>query len=146
MFESHSPKNSRRAVKPDMLLAVRSTKRGKGTKIMAIAADNSLPLAVSVQTASPHETQLMEEALAGSFLEQLPARLIGDAAYDSDPLDQKLKQDVDIELIAPHRKGRNRKTQDGRRLRRYKKHWRVERLFAWFQWFRKLVVRLRVPH
>jgi len=67
--------------------------------------------------------------------------LIGDRAYDSDPLDRTLKEEYDIELIAPHREGRKHKTQDGRPLRRYKKRWRVERLFAWLQWFRRLVVR-----
>jgi hypothetical protein len=55
-----------------------------------------------VQSASPHESQLVEEVLAGSFLEELPARLIGDRAYDSNPLDQRLKAEYDIELIAPH--------------------------------------------
>lgn len=82
----------------------------------------------------------MEEVLAGSFLDELPARLIGDKAYDSDPLDQKLKQEYDIELIAPNRENR-KQTQDGRKLRRYKRRWRVERLFAWMHWFRRLVVR-----
>jgi hypothetical protein len=57
-----------------------------------------------VQSASPHESQLVEEVLAGSFLEELPAHLIGDRAYDSNPLDQRLKAEYDIELIAPHRK------------------------------------------
>jgi len=52
---------------------------------MAIAAVTSLPLAVIVDSASPHETKLVEETLAGSFLDELPARLIGDRAYDSDP-------------------------------------------------------------
>jgi len=32
-----------------------------------------------------------------------PERLIGDKAYDSDPLDVKLAVDYGIELIAPHR-------------------------------------------
>ena len=54
------------------------TKRGKGTKIMAIAAVTSLPLAVTVDSASPHETKLVEEILAESFLDELPTRLIGD--------------------------------------------------------------------
>jgi hypothetical protein len=47
------------------------TKRGKGTKIMAIAAVTSLPLAVTFDSASPHETKLVEETLAGSFLDEL---------------------------------------------------------------------------
>jgi transposase len=121
--------------------AVGPTRRGKGTKIVAIAADNSLPLAVSVQSASPAECQLVEEVLAGSFLDELPARLIGDKAYDSDPLDQTLKEQYDIELIAPNRRGRRHKTQDGRKLRRYRRRWKVERLFAWMHNFRRLVTR-----
>ena len=71
-------------------LGVGPTKRGKGTKITAIATGHSLPLAVSVQAASPHESQLVEEALGNSFLNELPAKLIGDKAYDSDPLDRVL--------------------------------------------------------
>jgi hypothetical protein len=116
------------------------TRRGKGTKIVAIAATNSLPLAVSVQSASPAECQLVEEVLAGSFLDELPACLVGDKAYDSDVLDQKLAAEYDIELIAPNRQRRS-KTQDGRKLRRYRRCWRVERLFAWMHHFRRLVTR-----
>jgi len=57
----------------------------QGTKILAICTDHSLPLAVGIQSASPHESQLVEEVLGQSFLDELPERLIGDAAYDSDP-------------------------------------------------------------
>ena len=82
----------------------------------------------------------MEEVLAGSFLDELPACLVGDKAYDSDVLDQKLAAEYDIELIAPNRQRRS-KTQDGRKLRRYRRCWRVERLFAWMHHFRRLVTR-----
>ncbi len=118
-----------------------SRRHGKGTKIIAIADGHSLPLAVSVQSASPHESQLLEEVLAQSFLDQLPTRLIGDKAYDSDGLDQHLRESYDLELIAPHRQPRQQPTQDGRSLRRYRRRWRIERLFAWPQWFRRLVTR-----
>lgn len=67
--------------------------------------------------------------------------MIGDRAYDSDPLDQKLQDRYGIELIAPHRCDRQRPTQDGRSLRRYRRRWQVERLFAWLQNFRRLVTR-----
>ena len=74
-------------------------------------------------------------------MEEKPRRLIGDRAYDSDPLDATLST-KGIEMIAPHRRNRKRpKTQDGRKLRRYKKRWKVERLFAWLGNFRRLVVR-----
>ena len=94
-----------------------------------------------MESASPHESQLVEGVLGGSFLDELPERLIGDKAYDSDPLDQKLAEEYGIELIAPHRGKRKVKTQDGRKLRRYRHRWKVERLFAWLHNFRRLVTR-----
>jgi transposase len=83
----------------------------------------------------------VEDVLAASFLDQLPQRLIGDKAYDSDPLDQKLAQEYGIEMIAPNRRGRKQTTQDGRSLRRYRRRWKVERFFAWMHTFRRLVTR-----
>jgi transposase len=45
-------------------------------------------------------------------------------------------------MIAPHRSNRKKPaTQDGRPLRRYRRRYKVERLFAWLQNFRRLVVR-----
>jgi transposase len=82
----------------------------------------------------------VEYALAGSFLDELPARLIGDKAYDSDPLDRMLQDEYGIEMIAPNRRNRSR-SQDARKLRRYRRRWRVERLFAWMHNFRRLVTR-----
>ena len=66
-------------------LAVGPTKRGKGTKIIAITDDHGLPLAVSIESASPHESQLVEGVLGQSFLDTLPARLIGDKALRQRP-------------------------------------------------------------
>ena len=66
--------------------------------------------------------------------------MIGDAAYDSDPLDARLARQH-ITLIAPNRRCRRVPTQDGRALRRYRRRWKIERLFAWLQQFRRLVTR-----
>jgi transposase len=67
--------------------------------------------------------------------------LIGDRAYDSDPLDAELRIQG-IELIAPHKVNRVKaKTQDGRVLRRYKRRWKVERLIPWLQNFRRIATR-----
>ena len=115
-------------------------KRGKGSKIMAIADRQGLPVAVHVESATPHEVRLVQATLANRFVRQLPARLIGDNAYESDRLDEELAR-RDVELIAPHRRTRTQRTQDGRPLRRYQRRWKIERLFAWFQNFRRLVVR-----
>jgi len=120
---------------------VGKTKRGKGTKIMAVADRSGLPVAISVSSASPHEVSLVEPTLKTMFTEELPERLIGDKAYDSDPLDKKLAENG-VELIAPHRNNRKKpKSQDGRVLRRYHRRWKVERLFAWLQNFRRILVR-----
>lgn len=121
--------------------AVGPTKRGKGSKIIALADNHSLPLAISIESASPHESQLVEGVLGHTFLDTLPLRLIGDKAYDSDRLDRDLAERYGIELIAPHRSDRRTPTQDGRPLRRYRRRWRVERLFAWLHHFRRLVIR-----
>ena len=68
--------------------------------------------------------------------------IVGDKAYDSDPLDAELKKKFDIELVAPHKKNRVKpKTQDGRILKRYRKRWKVERTFSWLQNFRRVVNR-----
>jgi transposase len=120
---------------------VGKTKRGKGTKLMAIADGSSLPLAVHTESASSHEVTLVGETLSERFVEERPSKLVGDRAYDSDPLDESLIAEG-IEMIAPHRRNRKKaKTQDGRKLRRYKRRWKVERLFAWLGNFRRLVVR-----
>jgi len=120
---------------------VGKTKRGKGTKLMAMADRAGSPFSVHAASASPHEVTLAEDTVEQRFTEDLPERLIGDLAYDSDPLDAKLA-DQGIELIAPHRQNRTKPvTQDGRALRRYRRRWKVERMFAWLQNFRRLVVR-----
>lgn len=117
------------------------TKRGKGTKLMAVADGAGLPLAVHTASASPHEVSLVGNTLAENFSGGQPERLIGDKAYDSDPLDAALAEQG-VEMIAPHRRNRKKAaTQDGRKLRRYRRRWKVERLFAWLQNFRRLVVR-----
>ena len=108
---------------------------------MAIADGAGLPIAVSIASASPHEVTLVESTLDAAFVEEAPQRLIGDKAYDSDALAHRLLEERDIELIAPNRSNRKVKTQDGRPLRRYKRRWKVERLFAWMQQFRRTATR-----
>jgi transposase len=108
---------------------------------MAVADAHGLPVAVHTEAASPHETRLVEPTVENRFTRAKPVRLIADLAYDSDPLDAQLAKQG-IELIAPHRENRSKApTQDGRSLRRYRRRWKIERLFAWLQNFRRLVTR-----
>jgi IS4 transposase len=83
----------------------------------------------------------VEAVLAGCFLDDLPERRIGDKAYDSDALDQTLAEEYGVEMISPNRSNRKQKTQDGRPLRRYRRRWKIERVFAWMQNYRRLVTR-----
>ncbi len=86
------------------------------------------------------EVRLAMSTLLQMVVPEAPQNLIGDNAYDSDRLDAELRF-YGIELIAPHRRNRRNSTQDGSRLKRYRRRWKIERLFAWLQNFRRLVVR-----
>ncbi|NLL13253.1 MAG: transposase, partial [Fibrobacter sp.] len=47
-----------------------------------------------------------------------------------------------IDLIVPHKTNRRKpKTQDGRKLRRYRKRWKIERTISWIGNYRRLIVR-----
>lgn len=110
---------------------------------MAIANSDGLPLAISIAAGNRFETKLVVPTLEAAFVDRLPGKLIGDKAYDSAPLVRELKEQRNIELIAPTRKGLrpSRRKQDGRALRRYKRRWKVERLFAWLKRMRRISTR-----
>src|SRR6266536_962193 len=67
-----------------------ATKRGKGMKIMAIVDRHGLPLSVSTHAANHHEVRLVQLCFDFYMIEAKPENLIGDRAYDSDPLDEEL--------------------------------------------------------
>lgn len=109
--------------------------------MIAITEQRGRPISVFIANASVHEVRLVEPTLDARIVSELPVILIGDKAYDSDPLDASLR-DRGIDLVAPHRRNRKKPaTQDGRRLRRYKRRFKVERFFSWLEDFRRLVVR-----
>jgi transposase len=105
------------------------------------AIEDAGAISSGVGSGEEAECQLVEDVLAGCFLDQVPERLIGDKAYDSATPDTQMAQEYGIEMIAPNRRNRKHKTQDGRPLRRYRRRWKVERLFAWMQNYRRLVTR-----
>lgn len=105
---------------------------------------SAIPIGVATDAADVPET-----ALAGVALADIPAGVVvppgvpvdADRAYDSDPLRADLAGGG-FTLVAPHRKSRKRPpTADGRRLRRYKRRWIVERTFAWVHSYRRVVTR-----
>ena len=111
---------------------------------MAMADNTGIPISIHIAAASPHEVILAQDTVAKCIVnDEYPTRIIGDRAYDSDSLDYRLDTEYGIELIAPHRSDRRAatKTQDGRPLCRYRRRWKIERLFAWLQHFRRIQVR-----
>ena len=111
------------------------TKRGKGVKILAIADRHGLPLSVSTHAANHHEVTLVQLSFDFCVLEAEPGHLMGGRAYDSDRPNANLAAEGESDCADR----KNRKTQDGRPLRRYARRWRVERFFAWMQWKRRLL-------
>jgi transposase len=108
---------------------------------MVLVDGGGLPFAIDTASASPNEVTLIEPLLEKRVLRRKPRRLIYDKAADSDPLRERLAR-RGIDLICPHRRNRAKQpTQDGRKLRRYRKRWRVERSISWLQNFRRLVTR-----
>jgi hypothetical protein len=102
---------------------------------MPVADRQGLPTAFDVASASPAEVRLVGTTLDACFIEEVPKRLSGDNAYDSDTLAQALGG-AGIELIVPNRRNRKIKSQDGRPLQRYARRRKINRLFTRLQNFR----------
>lgn len=117
---------------------------------MVLVDGAGTPLGAYLEAASPAEVTLLEATLETVAIgrpgnpgrpRKRPARLIADRGYASNPLRARLAQ-RGIEPIIPARRNHKKAThQDGRKLRRYRRRWIVERTFAWMGHFRRLVVR-----
>jgi len=100
------------------------------------------PLGVVIAAANEHEVRHIERLLDASVVDlPRPARLVYDAAADSDPLRDRLEA-RGVELVCPHRANRVKpKRQDGRALRRKRHRWKIERTNAWLQDFGRIANR-----
>ena len=126
------------------------TKRGQGTKLMVLADGKGTPLGILVEAATPSEVKLLERTLDSVKVKRRrgrrrrphkPERLIADRGYDSNPA-RALLVSREIEPIIPKRRNNKKAThQDGRKLRRYKRRWIIERTNSWLLNFRRLVAR-----
>ena len=80
---------------------------------MTITAGNCVPLAVTIDSASPHKSKLVMRRSPAAFSTRT-----------------RLMRNIESKMIVPNRENRS-KSQDVRALRR----WVAERLFAWLHWF-----------
>jgi transposase len=110
---------------------------------MAVADGAGTPRAICIAEGSRHDVSLVDDALDASFTDDVSPLLIGDKAFDSRPLATRLADERDVELIAPRRGGVRASTrkQDGRKMRRYRRRWKVECLFAWLKRWRRIATR-----
>lgn len=105
-----------------------------------------VPLAAVSAPASVGETKLVEPVLTQlsriGCPEVWPEIIIADKAYDSDEL-RAATASVGIDLLSPHRSNRRPEncTNDGRKMRRYRNRWRVERTFAHAGNYRRFTTR-----
>ena len=70
-----------------------------------------------------------------------PKRAIMDKEFDSDKFRDKIAARGSDPIIPYRENAVERRYDDGRKMRRYKRRWVVERLFAWLGNFRRLVTR-----
>jgi hypothetical protein len=75
------------------------THRGKGVKILAIVDRHGPPLSVSTHAAKHHKVTLVQLSSISTCWRPSLSIIIGDRAYDSDGLDDDLKQDG-VNMIA----------------------------------------------
>jgi IS5 family transposase len=111
-------------------------------KLEIVTDATGLPLGLAAAGANVSEQALLLPALDDIPLE-VPAGtpVIADKGHDSDPLRDDLEAEGLIPVI-PHRASRVKPSRnDGRRLRRYRHRWRVERTHAWLHCYRGLAVR-----
>lgn len=105
---------------------------------------HGVPVGVLTDAASVGEADL-----GGRVLDRIPPEIdlpagvpvVADRGFDSDGLRDELAE-AGFRLLAPHRKNRKRPSRnDGRRMRRYRRRYVVERTFGWLHSYRRLLVR-----
>ena len=113
---------------------------------MAVVTDrDGLPLAFAADAADVSEVHLAEAAVRGVPVPTAwGTPLLADKGFDSDGLRDELAG-RGYRLLARHRRNRVKgSSNDGRRLRRLKRRWRVERANAWLKTYRRAGVRYEV--
>ena len=111
-------------------------------KLEVVAEAGGLPLGLAIAAANVCEQQLLVPAINDVPVEIPPdTPVVADRGHDSDPLRDELEAEGLVPVI-PHRRNRVKPSRnDGRRLRRYLRRWKIERTNAWLHCYRALAVR-----
>ena len=111
-------------------------------KLEVVTDATGLPLGMATDGANVSEQALLVPALADVPV-AVPAGtpVVADKGHDGDPLRDDVEAEGFVPVI-PHRRNRTKPPRtDGRRLRRYKRRWTVERTNAWLHCYRGVAVR-----
>ena len=111
-------------------------------KVEVVIEREGLPLGLASAGANASEHALLMAALNDVPLD-LPAGIpvVADKGHDSDALRDAVEAAGFVPVI-PHRSNRVKPSRnDGRRLRRYRNRWRVERTNAWLHCYRGIATR-----
>ena len=111
-------------------------------KLEVVTDAGGLPLGLAAAGANVCEQALLLPALDDVPLEVPDGTpVIADKGHDSDPLRDDLEAEGFVPVI-PHRRNRVKPPRaDGRRLRRYRHRWVIERTNAWLHCYRGLAMR-----
>lgn len=108
---------------------------------MLLTDAEGVPISAFTTSAQDAEVNTIETLVDIRVTKKRIAHLLYDKAADADWLRDALEQ-RGIELVTPHREGRKKPSrQDGRKLRRYRSRWKVERTISWLQYERRLLTR-----
>ena len=110
---------------------------------MAICDGAGRPIGFSLHSADEHESQCVEDVLESIPPADLPEKIIGDRAYDSQNLQHHLAADWEIILDAPLRKNNKQLIDSDQTINKTdrKNRWKIERLFSWMKGFRRVNTR-----
>ena len=115
---------------------------------LMVAGGEGLPVGAHLDPASPAEVSMGFKALkavgvprARGAPRQIPKRLIAKRGYYSGFVRRLLARQGTDPIIPYQRSVKNRHYDHGRKLCRYRRRWKIERLFAWLGHCRRLVVR-----
>ena len=112
---------------------------------MLVTAEGGVPVHAAIYPGQRNEGAVVAEVMAGAPAAPRPAArrpfLPADRMYDGDDWRDRLAG-LGYELVCRHRGNRVRPVrQDGRKARRLKRRWAVERTFAWIKACRGIATR-----
>lgn len=108
---------------------------------MVIVEGHGWPIGVGVYGANRNEAGVAEHTFESLLRAPRPLNILGDTAYSSQPLTERLRKRFKVILTAKPKRHYVNFFHDGRRSRRQRRRWKVERGIAWLRNYHRLETR-----